>query len=212
MARLDDTTDLAGMFGIEMAEDLAPQADVAAAVASATCPKCHGRGNFIGYTGRIVGKCFACHGTGLRDEAAPKPMMGLHRIVKMMRDAAARLKHPRVVFTADGTDYRLNVAGPMARIPGSINVTSTGAFEDRSWFGRILPDGTFEPNGRLPESAAVGAALQCFDADPVKASREYGQRTGRCCYCTLELTDKRSVTVGYGPICAEKYGLPWGEG
>jgi len=25
------------------------------------------------------------------------------------------------------------------------------------------------------------------------------------------LTDPRSVSMGYGPVCAENYGLPWGE-
>jgi hypothetical protein len=25
------------------------------------------------------------------------------------------------------------------------------------------------------------------------------------------LNDARSIAVGYGPVCAEKFGLPWGE-
>jgi len=25
------------------------------------------------------------------------------------------------------------------------------------------------------------------------------------------LDDERSVSVGYGPVCAGHYGLPWGE-
>ncbi len=29
--------------------------------------------------------------------------------------------------------------------------------------------------------------------------------------CGLDLTDERSTSAGYGPICAGKYGLPWGE-
>ena len=40
-----------------------------------------------------------------------------------------------------------------------------------------------------------------------------GWATHHCCFCGLELTDDgegRSVDVGYGPICAQKNGLPWG--
>lgn len=29
-----------------------------------TCPKCHGRGTFMSYTGRPLGRCFACKGKG----------------------------------------------------------------------------------------------------------------------------------------------------
>jgi hypothetical protein len=39
----------------------------------------------------------------------------------------------------------------------------------------------------------------------------YGRRMGECCFCGLTLTDGRSIAVGYGPICAGKWGLPWGE-
>ena len=39
---------------------------------------------------------------------------------------------------------------------------------------------------------------------------QYGHAHGHCVFCALELTDERSVAVGYGPTCAEKRGLPWG--
>lgn len=40
-----------------------------------------------------------------------------------------------------------------------------------------------------------------------------GWTTHHCCFCGIELTDEgenRSVEVGYGPVCAENNGLPWG--
>lgn len=49
-------------------------------------------------------------------------------------------------------------------------------------------------------------AGRCIDV-----AAEYGQRTGRCMFCRRKLTDGRSVTMGYGPVCAEKNHLPWGE-
>ena len=31
-----------------------------------TCPACRGSGNFVSYTGRVVGNCFKCKGAGKR--------------------------------------------------------------------------------------------------------------------------------------------------
>ena len=47
--------------------------------------------------------------------------------------------------------------------------------------------------------------------NPAKVATEYGKLTGNCCFCRRALTDKRSVTVGYGSTCAGNYGLEWGN-
>ena len=44
----------------------------------------------------------------------------------------------------------------------------------------------------------------------------FGHTHERCVFCKAQgrpghLTDERSTSVGYGPICAENNGLPWGE-
>lgn len=39
---------------------------------------------------------------------------------------------------------------------------------------------------------------------------QFGKLYGICCFCSRTLTDERSIGVGYGPRCAERYGLPWG--
>lgn len=41
-------------------------------------------------------------------------------------------------------------------------------------------------------------------------AKEWGDLYGCCIYCSRDLTDERSIDAGYGPICAEKRGLPWG--
>ena len=48
-------------------------------------------------------------------------------------------------------------------------------------------------------------AQRCIDN-----AKEYGQRTGKCMFCRRLLTATNSITVGYGPICAERNHLPWG--
>lgn len=50
-----------------------------------------------------------------------------------------------------------------------------------------------------------------FASDPVTHSAIYGQRVGRCCFCAKELTTAKSRSVGYGPICANRWNLPWGD-
>lgn len=59
-------------------------------------------------------------------------------------------------------------------------------------------------------SDAVMAQVRSACENPAAVAAQYGHETGNCSFCSKELTDNRSVSVGYGPICAEKYGLPWG--
>lgn len=125
--------------------------------------------------------------------------------------AKASLKRPAIVLNAGEVEIRLSVAGPEARVPGSINVSTTGAFENRTWFGRILASGEFEASPRANAPAELIPTLVRFAAEPAATAAEYGRKTGSCCFCARELTDARSVAVGYGPVCSERFGLPWGD-
>ena len=58
---------------------------------------------------------------------------------------------------------------------------------------------------------SVRALIVAFAANPAAVGAAYGKRTGQCCFCCRHLETRESVAVGYGPICAEKFGLPWGE-
>jgi hypothetical protein len=37
-------------------------------------------------------------------------------------------------------------------------------------------------------------------------ARAFGKQHGFCCACALDLDDDRSLAVGYGPVCAKRYG------
>jgi hypothetical protein len=52
----------------------------------------------------------------------------------------------------------------------------------------------------LPELARIAT-------DPKGVAVSYGRLTGACGCCGRELTDPKSVEMGIGPICAEKWGL-----
>lgn len=60
---------------------------------------------------------------------------------------------------------------------------------------------------------APGAIGHIKAADRISAEEaaKFGRLTGSCVFCSRRLTDERSATVGYGPVCAERVGLPWGE-
>jgi hypothetical protein len=115
-------------------------------------------------------------------------------------------KRPKIRFFIGETEFILSVAGSQARVPGSINIVSTG-----QWYGRIHTDGRYEPSQKIQAErhTAVIETLNIIAQDPVKAAAEYGKKTGRCCFCFLSLDDPRSLEVGYGPVCAKHYKLPW---
>ncbi len=75
--------------------------------------------------------------------------------------------------------------------------------------GQLLPSG--EVTARVAEiPPAVLCLLDNLECDPEGTAAEYGRTSGVCCYCGNELTDARSKAVGYGPVCAKSYRLPWG--
>ncbi len=146
----------------------------------------------------------------------PEPVARIENvggIVALIEGGARRLKHPKVVFQAGEMTLRLSVAGERSSAPGSVNVTSDDrGFAARTWYGRITTGGAYEPNNRIDsaEQGDILEALRKFAADPAGVAAAYGHAVGACCFCSITLTDPRSVGVGYGPDCAENYGLPWG--
>ena len=87
-------------------------------------------------------------------------------------------------------------------------VTDGRSFGDNEFYGYIK-NGEWRPTGRA--SAEVVSAVRVFDEDPAKAAKLSGQATGECCFCGRFLETNESVNAGYGPICADRYGLPWGD-
>jgi hypothetical protein len=145
----------------------------------------------------------------------------LSALLALFDKAKAHLKRPAIVLSVEGMDkhVRLSVAGPQAKAPGTVNVATAEPFGEGTWFGRITREGEFSPS-REEMPAALVPALVRFACDPVveakrhakaTAQRINGKLVGLCCFCNQRLTDERSTDVGYGPICAGHYGLPWGS-
>lgn len=134
---------------------------------------------------------------------------GLEGMMALFNKAKAHLKSPAIVIGLAGEELRLSVAGPTARVPGSINVNTNSEWDDRKWFGRILESGEFEASPREPTPDGLIDGLKRFAAEPAKVAAEHGRLTGRCCFCNRGLTDERSTAVGYGKTCASNFGLAY---
>jgi len=148
------------------------------------------------------------------ENPAPKPQRelentNLHGIVALMKRAKGNLKYPKITVVIDEVEFRLSVAGDRPRVPGSVNITDLGGFRDNVWYGRIHEDGRLEAKpGNMTDE--IRERLQSLNANPVGFAAGYGKITGKCCFCNSGLKTPESTTVGYGPVCAGKWGLPWG--
>ncbi len=156
--------------------------------------------------------------TNVSPKPEPVKIAGGFSRIKAMFDSSkdSGKAYPKIRFSIPSLgEIRLSMAGRHSSSPGAINVTDDGPHGDNIWYGRVAIDGEFvsNPSPRIGDASreTVTKFLKLLAKNPAAVASEYGQRTGRCCFCGLELTDERSVMVGYGPICADRTGLPWGD-
>jgi hypothetical protein len=125
------------------------------------------------------------------------------------------LSYPKIrLHTESGFDIVLSKAGPSSTFPGSISICSPGAFGENKFYGRLRIDGDYtfnkyETNELL--AVDIQLSIEKFVDDPIGAAKFYAAQSGRCSFCGTTITTDESLTVGYGPVCAENYGLPWGD-
>ena len=144
-----------------------------------------------------------------RPAAPAAPTTDLSGVITLLQDAKQHLKFPASRLTAsDGTPVVLKVAGDRAKEPGTVNATDGGSYPDNRWFGRIALDGAFKP-GRDCTTDVIDVLVR-LGSDPATVAAEHGKLTGSCSFCRQPLSDERSTEVGYGPVCAKHFGLPWG--
>ena len=130
---------------------------------------------------------------------------GFARIQAMFAKAKESLKKPKIVLqNNEGEEVKISLAPDSGRNKDFIYIKIA-----ENYAGKISPDGEFFP----VQSCGAGTIkyLESFSENPEIIAAKYGRLTGSCCFCARHLTDDRSVSVGYGPICADRFGLKWGE-
>jgi hypothetical protein len=219
--------DLSALFGIDIDVGHDPQPDLS--VAKVVCPKCNGRGNFIGYTGRIVGKCFACSGTGIEASLIAEPVKegdcpkcrgtGEWRDGRKCFACSGTGKEKQsatcdvsAIATAFQSARDNGIKSPKLRLDTFVfsrapdtgrNAGSIYVKDNGEYIGKVT-DGKFLPTFQCDD--ATRDRVVSVASDPHKAAKAYGMKTGSCSCCGRELTNKESIELGIGPICLENYG------
>lgn len=121
------------------------------------------------------------------------------------------LKAPMIRLHFAGRRYKIYLSkrGTLCFKSGATN--GTDPIGDEEYVG-CLYSGRFLPNKERTVLPVEGAFLQLLSADPPGFLAKCSRDMDRCCYCALPLEDVRSKDVGYGPVCAVRWGLPWGKG
>jgi hypothetical protein len=133
--------------------------------------------------------------------------LDLTAITAMFDHAKGRgLKRMKIRFeNEEGRRFAVSPAQASSKNAGMLYVKNGDTY-----LGKITQDGEFKGAYGLDNDAVAQAhaALIEFNRDPAGKAKAYGKLTSTCCFCGLGLEDPRSVMSGYGPICAENYGLP----
>ena len=135
----------------------------------------------------------------------------------LLQRAGTRLRRPRITFAVDMTTVRVSLAPANGRNPDNAYITigdiGPGWSDSHTYYGRITPGGVLVTSGATDlqglDESSITTFLSDLSRDPAQAAREYGARTGRCCFCNLPLKTVESTSHGYGPVCANHYDLPW---
>lgn len=236
MNRLLNSDSLSSMFGIEMVDgtdDIAKLRDTVDSkdYLKTVCVKCKGKGRFIGYTGRVVGNCFACNGTGLDRAAGVEVAEG--DCVKCLGTGEWRPGRPCFACNSTGKVAGSKVAAisvdaiekaltsafvngikrPKLRLDTFIfsrapdHGVNAGSLYVKMKSGEYLgkvTEGQFKPT--MTCDAVTTAKVIEVAADPHNAAKAYGAKTGECACCGRELTNGESIRLGIGPICIQKFG------
>ena len=142
----------------------------------------------------------------LAEEAStPKPpspvKVDLMAIVAFFSNALETLAKPKLTFKYNGVSFRLTVSN------NGQSIFVAEPVWQGLYYGKIsIATGEFTAGRDCNQN--VVDFLTDFAVDPITKSADYGKLTGNCCFCNKKLERKESIAYGYGPSCAERWGMP----
>jgi hypothetical protein len=145
-----------------------------------------------------------------RDRLRAATVNAFTGIVTLFKTCASK-GAKRMTITVANADARLTFSYKAGRDVLYVTNGEGYGHPDNRYYGAIvMTDGSFR-TGREALNPAGADLLAAFNMNPVAVAVASARFTGSCSFCQRTLTDERSISVGYGPTCAENYGLPWGN-
>jgi hypothetical protein len=125
--------------------------------------------------------------------------------ISAARDSGLKFPKLRVLDSDGASELVLGLTGEKSKVSGSVTVKRNGEY-----VGLVRPTGEVFGAWDAPGlfDAALVARLLLVASDPAKAAKEFAALKGACSFCDAAITDEGSVEVGYGPVCAKRWGLP----
>lgn len=157
-----------------------------------------------------------------KDETPPRVVINGSSLIAMFDKASQELKYPSIKFyitpgwnglAADHIKfYRTGVLNKRYG-EGCVMLIFSNQHDagEKYTLGIIARDGRFAFSRFCFDRPVLQQELKKIIEQPIEAFKMNGIKYAHCCFCGQELVTTESVTAGYGPICASKYGLPWGE-
>lgn len=137
-----------------------------------------------------------------RDARTADAELDLTGLLNAFANAVANgLKAPKLTV---GNLY-ITRAKDHSKNPGYLYVSTVGSYEDRTYLGKISPEGEFFAGRDCTDE--IFNDVKKLSGDVLKAAQAHGALTGNCSMCNRELTNELSVELGIGPICRAKWGL-----
>ena len=136
--------------------------------------------------------------------------MNAIKLIELFDHAAQHLKWPKIRYQTEHCKIQFSRMSEGSRMPGSLWV-SDGQFGYDHMYCIINRQANVIWNQQQKPNSDIIHAIYDFVEKPVELSQISGRSYNHCCFCGRELTDARSVFYGYGPICANNWGLPWDD-
>jgi hypothetical protein len=128
------------------------------------------------------------------------PAVDITAVVASLRRGQEKgIRKPILRLANENGAFTLSLAWDGGKNPGAVYVTGAGR-ED--YFGKII-DGKFIKSNAC--DSVKESAILAVCANPETAAIAYGRQFGICSCCGRELTNKKSIELGIGPICLAKF-------
>lgn len=130
-------------------------------------------------------------------------------IAQLFNRAATKIKYPSLHFWRNIGELQFYLCGNLSKTPGVIRITNAQKYPNQEVYGEIYKDG--KGIFRRDTSKAFQTEILNICSQPIDEAKIRGIKFGFCCFCATPIQTKESLAAGYGPICAENWGLPWGN-